>query len=96
MKLVSKIVTNIDNIIKYVGVFGIYFSVFLVAVGLAGWIGDYHYDGWGFFVVCFLYAIATFFSSLPVIGFAFIVKAAMFYLKQNGQLPSLGDESEEE
>jgi len=95
MKIVSKIVANIDNIIKYLGVFGIYFSVFIVAVGIAGWIGDYHYAGWEVFVACLLYAIAIFFSSLPVIGLAHIVKAAMFYLKQNGQLPSSDNEGED-
>lgn len=93
-KIVSKIVTNIDNIIRYVGIFGIYFSVFLIAIGIAGWILDYRYDGWGFFIGCLLYAVATFISSLPIIGFAYIVKSAMFYLNQNGQLPL--EENEEE
>lgn len=96
MKIINKITNNIDDIIKYVGVFGIYFSVFLVAVGIAGLVGDYHYDGCGFFVICLLYAIITFFSSLPVIGFAYIVKSAMFYLRQNGRLLASTDENEEE
>lgn len=86
MKAINKITDNIDSIIKYVGVFEIYFSVFLAAVGVAGWIVDYNYNGWGFFIGCFIYALVTFFSSLPIIGFSYIIKAAIFYLRSNNQI----------
>ena len=86
MKAINKITDNIDSIIKYVGVFEIYFSVFLAAVGVAGWIGDYNYDGWRFVIGCFIYALVTFFSSLPIIGFSYIIKAAIFYLRSNNQI----------
>ncbi len=90
MKAINKITDNIDSIIKYIGIFEIYFSVFLaavgVAVGVAGWIGDYNYDGWGFVIGCFIYALVIFFSSLPIIGFSYIIKAAIFYLRSNNQI----------
>lgn len=82
----NKILINIDNIIKILGFVGVGFSALFLVVGFIGWIADVHYNGWAFFLTMFAYAIATFLSSIPVLGFYYIVKAAMFYLRQNGQI----------
>lgn len=92
-KKMNKILNNIDKIIKGLGFVGLGFSVLFLVVGLIGWIADVHYDGWAFFLMMLVYAVATFFSSIPVLGFYFIVKAAMFYLRQNGQIEE--EETEE-
>ena len=55
-------------------------------LGFIGWVADVHYNGGAFFLSLFIYAIATFISSVPILGFYYIVKAAKFYLRQNGQL----------
>lgn len=91
----NKILNNIDNIIKILGFVGLGFSALFLAIGLIGWITDVHYDGWGFFLIMLAYAVATFLSSIPVLGFYFIVKAAMFYLRQNGQIEIEEEETEE-
>ena len=82
----NKILINIDKIIKLLGFIGLVFSVLFLAVGFIGWVADVHYNGGAFFLSLFIYAIATFISSVPILGFYYIVKAAKFYLLQNGQL----------
>ena len=82
----NKILINIDKIIKLLGFIGLVFSVLFLAVGFICWVADVHYNGGAFFLSLFIYAIATFISSVPILGFYYIVKAAKFYLRQNGQL----------
>ena len=82
----NKILINIDKIIKLLGFIGLVFSVLFLAVAFMGWVADVHYNGGAFFLSLFIYAIATFISSVPILGFYYIVKAAKFYLRQNGQL----------
>lgn len=95
-KLVARLLGNIDNIIKAFGLIGIGFSVILVVIGIIGWIADVNYDGWAFFLSMLMYAIASFVSSIPVLGFYFVVKAAMFYLRTNEQLEENEIEDAEE
>lgn len=84
--LVAKLLGNIDRIIKFFGLIGIAFSVILLVIGIVGLIIDIYYNGQAFFLGMLIYSITLFASSIPVLGFYFIVKAAMFYLQKNGQL----------
>lgn len=83
------------KVMRFFVIFALLVSVILIPVGLYLWMfGAFYQNALGIGLI--LYGITGIISSFFLQGFIYIVKAAIFYLEQNGQVEKDEGESDDE
>ena len=94
LKAFFKMKENITiSVMRVATICALVISVILIPVGLYYWIlGSWIEQPLGITLV--IYGISGIITSFFVQGFVYIVKAAIFYLRQNGQVEELEDDDD--